>query len=62
MHGGLDDRSAWLRVATRLSGQFRVVRLVRRHYRLDLSELSPYSIDTEVEHVLAVAEAVKTRP
>jgi len=60
VHGGLDDRSAWLRVATRLSGQFRVVRLVRRHYRLDLSELSPYSIDTEVEHVLAVAEAVKT--
>jgi pimeloyl-ACP methyl ester carboxylesterase len=60
VHGGMDDGSTWLRVAARLSGQFRVVRLVRRHYRLDLPELSPYSIDAEVEHVLAVAEAIAT--
>jgi len=54
VHGGLDDGSSWLRVAGRLSESFRVVRLVRRHYRLDLPEMSPYSIGTEVEHVLAV--------
>jgi pimeloyl-ACP methyl ester carboxylesterase len=56
VHGGFDDGSSWLRVAARLSGRFRVVRMVRRQYRLDLPEMSPYSIETEVEHVLAVAD------
>jgi pimeloyl-ACP methyl ester carboxylesterase len=60
VHGGFDDGSSWLRAAGRLSPRFRVVRLVRRHYRIDLPELAPYSIGTEVEHVLAIAEAIGT--
>ena len=54
IHPGLDDGRSWAKVAARLSGRFRVIRVVRRHYRLDLPPAA-YSIDREVEDVLAAA-------
>src|SRR5580692_4516900 len=55
IHPGLDDGRSWGKVATRLSSRFRVVRLVRRHYRLDLPEPESYSLSGEVADVLAIA-------
>jgi pimeloyl-ACP methyl ester carboxylesterase len=57
IHPGLDDGRSWAKVAARLSGRFRVVRIIRRHYRLDLPP-APYSITDEAEDVLALAAAV----
>jgi pimeloyl-ACP methyl ester carboxylesterase len=57
IHPGLDDGRSWAKVAARLSGRFRVLRVVRRHYRLDLPP-APYSITREVEDVLALASAI----
>lgn len=57
IHPGLDDGRSWAKVAARLSGSFRVVRVVRRHYRVDLPAAA-YSITREVDDVLAVAAAV----
>ena len=60
-------RSSWLstralttgsrgrKVAARLSGRFRVVRIVRRQYRLDRPAPVPYSIAREAGDVLALA-------
>ena len=45
-------------MSARLRGRFWVVRIVRRQYRLDLPALCPYSIDREVEAVLALALAI----
>jgi pimeloyl-ACP methyl ester carboxylesterase len=36
IHPGLDDGRSWKKVAARLARRFRVVRIVRRHYRVDL--------------------------
>jgi pimeloyl-ACP methyl ester carboxylesterase len=58
IHPGFDDGRSWAKVAARLRGRFRVVRIVRRQYRLDLPALCPYSIDREVEAVLALALAI----
>jgi pimeloyl-ACP methyl ester carboxylesterase len=58
VHGGLDDGSSWQKVAAQLSPRFRVVRVVRRQYRVDLPPLSPYSMDAEVDTVLTVADAI----
>ena len=55
---GLDDGRSWDRVAAVLAGRFRVVRLHRRRYRLDLVIDPPCSIAHEAAHVVAVAEAV----
>jgi pimeloyl-ACP methyl ester carboxylesterase len=55
IHPGNDDGRSWRRVAARLSGRFRVVRIVRRQYRRDLPVPAPYSTDREVEDVLALA-------
>lgn len=52
---GMDDGSGWRKVATRLAGRFRVVRLRRRRYRLDLPA-DPVSVSQEVADVLAVAQ------
>jgi pimeloyl-ACP methyl ester carboxylesterase len=41
VHGGQDDGSAWRQVAERLSRRWRVVRLHRRQYRLDLAASFP---------------------
>jgi pimeloyl-ACP methyl ester carboxylesterase len=57
IHPGLDDGRSWAKVAARLSGRFRVIRIVRRHYRLDLPAAA-YSITREVEDVLALAAAI----
>jgi pimeloyl-ACP methyl ester carboxylesterase len=60
---GLDDGTRGKRIAAILAKRFRVVRLHRRQYRLDLKadpELggSPCSVAQEVEDVLAVVRAV----
>ena len=57
MHGGLADPSAWSKVAGLLTERFRVVRLHRRRYRLDL-DLSECSIADEVQDISAVAAAL----
>ena len=57
IHPGLDDGRSWAKVAARLSGRFRIMRVVRRHYRLDLPPAA-YSITGEVEDVLALAAAI----
>ena len=54
IHPGLDDGRSWKKVAGRLAGRFRVVRIVRRHYRVDLPAASCYSMTREVEDVLAL--------
>src|SRR5262249_49110195 len=56
LHPGLDDGASWHRVATRLATRFRVVRLHRRQFRLDLTAGQPCSIGQEVADVLAIAE------
>jgi pimeloyl-ACP methyl ester carboxylesterase len=58
IHPGNDDGTSWRKVAARLSGRFRVVRIVRRQYRLDLPAPCPYSMAREVEDVLALAEVI----
>jgi pimeloyl-ACP methyl ester carboxylesterase len=40
LHPGFDDGSSWGRVASRLAPRFRVIRPVRRQYRLDLAHRS----------------------
>lgn len=58
LHPGLDDGSSWKRVATRLAARYRVVRLHRRPYRLDLPSDPRSSVAREVEDVLAVTAVV----
>jgi pimeloyl-ACP methyl ester carboxylesterase len=58
LHGGMDDGQSWSNVAARLSRRFRVVRLHRRQYRLDITTGSPCSIAQEVDHVLAVPKLI----
>ena len=55
IHPGFDDGKSWGKVAARLSGRFRVVRIVRRQYRLDRPAPVPYSIAREAGDVLALA-------
>src|SRR6516165_593736 len=57
IHPGLDDGRSWEKVAAQLSPRFRVVRIVRRHYRMDVAA-DGYSISREVGDVLALAEAI----
>ena len=58
LHPGFDDGSSWRRVATALAGRFRVIRPVRRQYRLDVVNRQPCSIADEVADVLAIVEAI----
>jgi len=58
VHGGHDDGSSWRQVAELLSPRWRVVRLHRRQYRLDLAASLPCSIAREAGDVLALAEAI----
>jgi pimeloyl-ACP methyl ester carboxylesterase len=60
---GLDDGTRTKRLAARLTGRYRVLRLHRRQYRLDLKADpklggSPVPIAKEVEDAVAVARAV----
>lgn len=59
VHPGLDDGTRSTKLAAILAKRFRVVRLHRRQYRIDLKTGSvPCSIAREVEDVLAVADAI----
>ncbi|GAA2893651.1 hypothetical protein GCM10020220_099570 [Nonomuraea rubra] len=62
LHPGLDDGTSWKAVAARLAPHHRVVRLHRRRYRLDLDQRAPCTVAQEVEHVLAMAEAIGGGP
>jgi pimeloyl-ACP methyl ester carboxylesterase len=62
LHPGMDTGKSYAKVAARLSQGFRVIRLHRRQYRLDLKtdplHGSPCSVAQEVEHVLAIVKAI----
>lgn len=55
LHPGLDDGSRWAKVAGALAKRYRVVRVQRRQYRLDLTDGRPWPFDREVEDVQALA-------
>ncbi|MDG6910296.1 MAG: alpha/beta hydrolase, partial [Nitrososphaerota archaeon] len=61
LHPGLDDGASWERVASRLASRFRVVRLHRRPYRLDLPNDPRLSMALEVEDVQAVLREIGGR-
>ncbi|NUT33579.1 MAG: alpha/beta hydrolase [Hamadaea sp.] len=58
VHGGLDDGSSWHRVAQRLARRWRVARLHRRQYRLDLAASLPCTMAQEAEDVAALAASL----
>ena len=55
LHPGSDDGRSWGKVAALLARRFRVVRLHRRQYRLDIAG-APVTIGQEVDDVLAVVK------
>jgi pimeloyl-ACP methyl ester carboxylesterase len=57
LHPGLDNGTRLKRLAAQLTDRYRVLRLHRRQYRLDLKP-RPTSIAQEVEDVVAVAQAI----
>jgi pimeloyl-ACP methyl ester carboxylesterase len=59
LHGGMGDLSSWERVTDRLRDRFRVARLYRRQYRLDVPR--KVTMADEVSEVLAAA-ATLDRP
>ncbi len=61
LHGGLSDESAWAKVAARLVDRFRVIRIRRRLYRLELPADPSTAYAREVEDVLAVARTLGSR-
>jgi pimeloyl-ACP methyl ester carboxylesterase len=64
LHPGMDTGKSYARIAARLARRYRVIRLHRRQYRLDLKtdplRGSPCSIAEEVDHVLAMVKAAST--
>ncbi|GHO55602.1 alpha/beta fold hydrolase [Ktedonobacter robiniae] len=62
LHPGMNTAKSYEKVAARLGRQYRVIRLHRRQYRLDLKtdplRGSPCTVAEEVEHVLAIVKAV----
>jgi pimeloyl-ACP methyl ester carboxylesterase len=62
LHPGMNTAKSYEKVAARLGRQYRVIRLYRRQYRLDLKtdplRGSPCTVAEEVEHVLAIVKAV----
>jgi pimeloyl-ACP methyl ester carboxylesterase len=58
LHGGLSDESAYDKVAAKLTDRFRVVRVRRRIYRLELPVDPAISFARQVDDVLAVARAI----
>lgn len=58
LHGGMDDGESWARVAARLASRFRVLRLHRRQYRLDLKTGEACTMAEEVEHVRALVNLI----
>lgn len=61
LHPGMDDGSSWERVSARLRSRFRVVRLHRRTYRLDLPAAPRDSMAGEVADTAAAARALGDR-
>jgi pimeloyl-ACP methyl ester carboxylesterase len=55
--GGMDDGRTWRKVAAALGARFRVLRLHRRRYRLDIPTRTPPTIAEEVGDVLALVAA-----
>jgi pimeloyl-ACP methyl ester carboxylesterase len=64
LHPGMDTGKSYAKVAARLARRYRVIRLHRRQYRLDLKtdplRGSPCTIAEEVDHVLALVKTVGT--
>lgn len=58
LHGGMDDGASWATVAARLRPRFRVLRLHRRQYRLDLKTGEACTMAQEVEHVRALVNLI----
>jgi pimeloyl-ACP methyl ester carboxylesterase len=62
LHPGMDTGKSYARVAARLARRYRVIRLHRRQYRLDLKtdplRGSPCTVAEEVDHILAMVKAV----
>lgn len=62
LHPGMDTGKSYTQVAARLKRRYRVIRLHRRQYRLDLKtdplRGSPCTVAEEVDHVLAIVRAV----
>jgi pimeloyl-ACP methyl ester carboxylesterase len=62
LHPGMDTGKSYAQVAARLARRYRVIRLHRRQYRLDLKtdplHGSPCTVAEEVEHVLALVKAI----
>jgi hypothetical protein len=60
LHPGMETGTRYRKVAAILSKRFRVIRLHRRQYRLDLKKDprvgSPCTVAEEVEHVLAMVK------
>ena len=63
LHPGMDTGKSYAQVAARLARRYRVIRLHRRQYRLDLKtdplRGSPCTVGEEVDHVLAMVKAVE---
>jgi pimeloyl-ACP methyl ester carboxylesterase len=59
LHGGMGDLESWVKVTDRLRDRFRVARLHRRQYRLDVPR--KVTMAAEAEEVLAAA-ATLDRP
>jgi pimeloyl-ACP methyl ester carboxylesterase len=55
---GSDDGTAWGKVAQRLAPRYRVLRVHRRQYRLDLEDLDGFPMAREADDAIAVASAV----
>lgn len=63
LHPGMDTGKSYEKVAARLARRYRVIRLHRRQYRLDLKtdplRGSPCAVAEEVDHVLAMVKEVE---
>ncbi len=62
LHPGMDTGKSYARIAAILAKRYRVIRLHRRQYRLDLKadplHGSPCTVADEVAHVLAIVKAI----
>ncbi len=63
LHPGMDTGKSYTRVAAILAKRYRVIRLHRRQYRLDLKadplHGSPCTVADEVAHVLAIVKTIE---
>lgn len=58
VHPGMDDGSSWQKVTAVLAREFRVLTVLRRQYRLDITKSAPASIADEVADIKALVESV----